>query len=478
MKKNLVLVSSLLLTLIEAQGQRKPNIILIITDQQSSLAMSAVGNTYLNTPAMDALAHDGIRYENAYCTSPVSGPSRASIITGLMPSQVGMDWNDNSRFKVGTQTMADMLNREGYRSVLAGKWHLPEIYPQRTLDQKITKHGFEFLSFSNAPDRMWLMGSHTDPLLTQALVSFIESYDDERPLFLSVNYHNPHDICFVPRKDRYETAEDTVLTVRPFGRYRLPLNTGVHPDSIKAELPPLPNNFERDFNEPEFVTDKRMKPNGYGDEMQYTTNYIEKEWRAYIYNYYRLTEAVDAEIAKVVEALKRKGMYHNSVIILTSDHGDGMAAHRWAAKLSFYDEPTKVPFVLITPNGKRGVDEKLVSLCDIVPTCLHYAGVKSDIPFAGVSLKNREKRKYIVTELSDNPQQKLRKGRMVRSARYKYCIYSTGERNEQLFDMHKDSGEQTNVAYDPKYSKIMEQHRKYLKEWQERIVDNFKVNSK
>ena len=80
-------------------AQKRPHIILIFTDQQNVNAMSAAGNPFLYTPNMDALADDGIRFTNAYCTSPVSGPSRASIVTGLMAREAGVEWNDNSRLQ-------------------------------------------------------------------------------------------------------------------------------------------------------------------------------------------------------------------------------------------------------------------------------------------------------------------------------------------------------------------------------------------
>lgn len=128
-------------------AQKRPHIILIFTDQQNVNAMSAAGNPFLCTPNMDALANDGIRFTNVYCTSPVSGPSRASIVTGLMAREAGVEWNDNSKLGEGIQTVGDLLGENGYRTVWAGKWHIPEIYPQRSKDSVKYLHGFELLPF-------------------------------------------------------------------------------------------------------------------------------------------------------------------------------------------------------------------------------------------------------------------------------------------------------------------------------------------
>lgn len=464
-------------------AQERPHIILIFTDQQNVNAMSAAGNPYLYTPNMDALASDGIRFTNAYCTSPVSGPSRASMVTGLMAREAGVEWNDNSKLGEEVQTIGDLLSVGGYRTVWAGKWHIPEIYPQRSKDCVEHLHGFELLPFWDAPGKHWLLGAETDPPLTSAVVSFLDSYGrDEKPLFLAISYHNPHDICMYPRKIGWETKSDSLLTIRPFGEYKLPKPMGVHPDSLSC-LPPLPGNFIKNVDEPEFIIDKRIKPNPYGDEVQLSSQFSEKEWQAYLNSYYRLTELVDMEVGKVIDALKRNGMYENSLIIFTSDHGDGMAAHEWSAKLSFYEESVKVPMIMVLPEKwqQGAVNSNLVSLVDLVPTFCDYAKVDSKANFAGMSLRRAVLpaeecwRDFVVAELADHLKDRTRKGRMIRTGRYKYTIYSSGGRNEQLFDLLTDPGETINLAYSKAYREILEKHRNLLGKWMEERNDNFKV---
>ena len=413
-------------------AQKRPHIILIFTDQQNVNAMSAAGNPFLYTPNMDALANDGIRFTNAYCTSPVSGPSRASIVTGLMAREAGVEWNDNSKLSEGIHTVGDLLGENGYRTVWAGKWHIPEIYPQRSKHEIKYLHGFELLPFWDAPNKHWLLGAETDPPLTDAVVSFLDGYDKrEKPLFLAVSYHNPHDICMYPRKVGWETMSDSLLNIRPFGKYKLPEPMGVHPDSL-SYLPPLPGNFSKNVDEPEFIIDKRVKPNPYGDEVQLSSRFSGREWQAYLNSYYRLTELVDKEIGEVIEALKRNGMYENSLIIFTSDH------------------------------------------CD-------YAGVSPKTNFAGMSLRRaifpteERWRDFVVAELADHLKDRTRKGRMIRTGRYKYAIYSSGERNEQLFDLMTDPGETINLAYSKEYWEILKKHRSLLVKWMKERGDNFKV---
>ena len=100
-----------------------------------------------------------------------------------------------------------------------------------------------------------------------------------------------------PRKVGWETMSDSLLNIRPFGKYKLPEPMGVHPDSL-SYLPPLPGNFSKNVDEPEFIIDKRVKPNPYGDEVQLSSRFSGREWQAYLNSYYRLTELVDKEIGR------------------------------------------------------------------------------------------------------------------------------------------------------------------------------------
>lgn len=464
----------------------KPNIILIFTDQQSMKAMSIAGNDHLYTPNMDRLALMGTRFTQAYCTSPVSGPSRATIITGLMPSETGVNYNGDS-LNTGIKTLGEIFRKSGYLTVWAGKWHLPESYPQRAAAKPDHRNipGFEMLPFWDPDREPWMLGAETDPPLTAAVMDFLKNYNRKKPLFLAVSYHNPHDICFYPRKSGWVTANDSLLEIRYYGfKYRLPDPIGIQPDRIE-NLPPLPDNFTPDPNEPEFLTDKRLYHDSYGVETKFAWDFRDKDWQAYLYSYYRMTELVDVEIGKLLDALEEYGYNENSIILFTSDHGDGAASHKWAAKLSLYEESANVPFIISWPShitqGK--VDNtNLISLADIAPTFCDYAGIRNDINFAGRSIRpllenSKEKwRDYLITELADYKPDTTRTGRMVRTSGFKYIQFSTGRNNEQLFDMNNDKGEMRNLAYDPRYKNQVEKHRQLLSIWQQYRAGNIREN--
>jgi len=442
------------------QKKGKPNILFVFTDQQTIKAMSATSNPYINTPAMDNIAANGIRFKLSYCAAPVCSPSRNSMLTSLMPHENGVNWNDMPA-DPDIPNMGDIFRDAGYHTVWAGKWHLPESYPLRAESRQKSIKGFELLKFydstKNWPE--WGSGDITDSPLADAVVEFLKNYNGQNPFLLSVSFCNPHDICHVPRE------------LEP-KRYPVP-----------DILPPLPANFEIDPNEPEFVQHRRQHGH-YSPQTFLVKDWDERRWRAYIHHYYRMTERVDAQFDRILDALRQKGLEEETLIIFTSDHGDGTGSHKWAAKLNLYEEATKVP-LLMSWKGKipPGVidNNHIVSGLDILPTMCDYAGINISPEFRGKSVRpiienpDSKWRDFVVTELADDSHEETRKGRMVRTERYKYNLYSHGKRNEQLFDLINDPGETQNLAFEPGMQTIKDAHRKMLDSWMEKTNDDFKI---
>ena len=445
------------LTKADPKEEPRPNVLIILTDQHTNDAISYLGNPNLHTPAMDSLAQGGVYFTESYCTSPVCGPARSSLLTGRMPHETGVVWN-STNIDPAYPTVGQLFQREGYNSVWAGKWHLPEGYPAQSNMDSV--RGFRVLPFESL-ETSWDTGEATDAPIADAVVGYLDNYREEKPFLLAVSLHNPHDICYVPRRpDDYAKASQ-----------------------IEEPLPPLPPNFAVADNEPEFLQEKRRMDH-YGEELLLTHDYSEQDWRAYLYHYYRFTEMVDQQIGKILDALRANGLEENTIVVLTSEHGDGGAAHQWAAKLSLYQEAATVPFIIRWKGHiPAGVIDRtqLVSGIDVTPTLCDYAGIKNSPTFTGRSLRpvlenpQATLREHLVVELADDKLDSTRHARMIRNQRYKYNLYNQGQRNEQLFDLWKDPGETQNLAEKPTYQSVKASLKQALDRWINQTDDDFRT---
>jgi len=202
------------------------------------------------------------------------------------------------------------------------------------------------------------------------------------------------------------------------------------------------------------------------------------DWRRHRWGYYRMTELVDAQIARLLEALRKAGLEEDTLIVFTSDHGDCAGAHRFNQKTVFYEESARVPMI-VSWKGRtpRGTCDKLVNTgVDILPTLLEAAGADVPARLPGRSLLPLalgkgapEWRDFVVVQNDmcqtgsvDGLHHPSMQGRMVRSARHKYCLYSRGQRRESLVDLQADPLETTDLAAQPAHRETLLAHRQML----------------
>lgn len=415
---------------------QQPNIVYIFTDQQTASAMSCAGNLNLRTPNMDRLANEGIRFTEAYCAAPLSTPSRAAMVTGVTPGALNMLKN-NTNFpeKYKNRTIGSLLSDAGYNCAYAGKWHLPEAsLPMKNDGEKA--YGFTVLH------------EHNDYGLAESCIKYINQ-QKKGPFFLVASFDNPHNIC--------EYARNQQL---PFARIEEP---------AIADCPNLPPNFQPSPYEAEIIRNEQS--------LNFPTypvvNYSADEWRRYRNAYFRLTEIVDAEIGKILKALDDNQLTENTIIIFSSDHGDGTGAHSWNQKSALFEEVVNIPFIVRMPKKKLAgsVRKELVNNgVDLLPTICDFAGAKMPEYCLGKSLrpilenkKELQVNEYVVTETQFD--KSVTRGWMVRTPGFKYVLYDKGRNREQLFDMQNDKKEQVNLAVERKYKEILNKHRRYLAEW-------------
>ena len=422
---------------------KNPNVLFILTDQLALQAIGAYGNSFVNTPNIDALAERGLRFEKSYCTAPVCSPSRSSLLTGRMPHETGIEVNGPD-MRAGIPNLGELFQKAGYETAYIGKWGVG------------TQRGFDFAEAVHSEGVNRHYGSDTDPLWVDQAIAFLEKPHDD-PFLLVASLHNPHDICHWVMAHHHLTNETAL-----------------------EDLPPLPDNHEPDLDEPGFITRCRLRTH-YGNEANWTTEWDKIWWRRYIDAYYQLVARVDREVGRILDALQDAGLEKDTLIVFTSDHGEGMAAHKWVVKLMLYEEEAAVPFIISYPGvvPENTVDKRhLVSGVDLVPTVCDYAGVTCADNVTGVSVRpvieeDLSGRDYLVCQLSPDTEQLEMKGRMVRTDRFKYVVFSEGDNPELFFDMAKDQGETTNLIDHPDLKKEIARHQSLLQDWVQTTGDTF-----
>jgi len=416
------------------EGKKRPNVLIITTDQQRVDVMSAVANQWVKTPNLDSLAANGVYFTNSYCPYPLCSPSRAALHTGRMPHEIGVDHN-SMPVDPGIPISGQVFRAAGYDTGYAGKWHCPEVYPA---------DGFAGYEALNAITRARKLAQTVDEATMEAAIAFIRR-PREKPFLAVVSFINPHDICLL-------AGEDSPLLEEVWKRYEPPAG---------AELPPLPTNFG----------DTQDAPEGFIRKARHEA-WDENHWHRYIYAYYRMMEDVDRQVGLVLQALRETGQEDNTLIVFTSDHGEGLASHRWTGKMMYYEEEAAVPLIVsfkgVTPAGRidRG---HLVSALDVLPTICDYAGVKGPALMRGESLRpiiespRRPGHEYVVSEMASGPARSF----MVRTRKYKYMVFpdTNGRKREMLFDLQADPGEMKNLAGQTAFTTEMERHRTLLAGW-------------
>ena len=423
----------------------QPNILFIFTDQQSAAMMSCTGNRYVKTPAMDRIAQQGVRFERAYCMNPMCVPSRFSLMTGRMGSEIGLVNNTDTHIDTIPETikqngMGWLMRQAGYRTAYGGKVHLPKGLTPDDL-------GFETIT-DDERDR-----------LADACVEFL-SQDHDQPFMMVASFINPHDICHMAIRDFAETESEIALS-RPDRIELQEVDTALQiPDGMSREeffawvCPPLPTNYEVQEDEPEAI---RLMQARSPFKRKARKHYTDEQWRLHRWVYARLTERVDAQIGRVLQALDDNSLTDNTLIVFSSDHGDMDASHRMEHKTAFYEQAARIPLLVsgVGVEHKGVVDTHLVSNgLDLIPTFCDFAGVEPPSELRGRSLRPLLTGQYEVGWRDVLPVEN-EMGRMIVSGHYKYMLHDEGEHREQLIDLLTDPGEMRNAANDPENRDIL-----------------------
>lgn len=359
-------------------GPEKPNIILIVSDNQSSSLIGAYGNEDIKTPNIDRLAEQGAIFTNAFAASGVCSPTRATLLTGLLPSQTGVhnalpsdfsqesqgNWSAIQEFRNIPQT----LSRSGYKTALIGKYHLgSHARSQLGFDYWLTFTSGHTKSFYNVEvvdnGEQYRVAEHLTDFWTKKAVDYINNQSLETPFFLMLAYNGPY------------MLPPTVIQP-PSTRHKSWYSE--HP----PKLPQLPIH-------PYLENWARGEPPNSGmlnDSTHAWAAIRSLNNRTAIINTASETTMVDDGVGEVLKALQNRQIADNTLVIYTSDQGSAWGQHglwgnsSWAYPFPVYDAHLKVPLIFYHPNRvKKGVKSTaIINQFDLFPTILDYIG-HSDI---------------------------------------------------------------------------------------------------
>ncbi len=444
----------------ENQNSKKPNIVLIFTDDQRLQGtINALGGNEVITPNLDALVKSGTAFTNNYIMGGTQGavctPSRNMLMTGRNLFSLGSVGADVI-FPENT-TLGQALGSNGYSTYGIGKWH-----NDKESFNRCFQNGDEifFGGMSNNPYTAPLFhydnkgvysstegiknGDHSYPkhhteVFGDAAVKFIKNYYNEKPFFLYVAFKSPHDPRIMP--DKYKAMYDT-------SKISLPINF----------MPKHPfNNGELEIRDERLAGFPR-KPG---------------EIKGHILDYYAMMTHLDEQVGNVIKALKAKGVYENTIIVFAGDNGLALGQHGLMGKQSVYEHSIKVPLIMVGNGIKKGkINSNFAYTYDIFPTICYLTGTPIPASVQGMALfdKNSKKRETMFHAYR-NVQ------RAVRNGDWKLIEYIVKmQKTMQLFNLKKDPFEMNNLANNSKFETKLSEMQALLTE-QKKIFPDFKYKN-
>ena len=449
----------------------RPNILILYTDQQRHDALGVNGNADIQTPVLDRFAGDGVNFDHCFVQNPVCMPSRASFLSGRYPSSLGIT-HMGVPLPEDLVTLPHLLKPYGYRTANIGKLHF---LPHANRDHRVPHpmYGFDHLEISDEPGtyedayRAWVASIAPEQLggLSAGLPPGTEVWN--RTLGVEDTVPHPHkwarqdyrDAIAFPAADDVThsafVAEQTINFLQqqqgpflcisgffsPHAPWIVPQRWLDLYDRKSLELPGFPAEVEA-----------RREAAGFTDEMLQTARH----------GYYAMVSEVDWQVGRILQALEDRGLADNTIVILTSDHGEWLGEHlRWGKGYPGADAVSRVPLVVRWPGGKlqsgRRVSE-IVEALDVLPTLLQMAGIQVPPHLQGSSLlpllKGAQEGPRASAMMEANGWKTLR------TADFRYLVHDDGR--ESLWDLGADPREYHDVSGDHRFGEALSEHRHLL----------------
>ncbi len=471
MKSILLLLAACTLLGSRSHAADKPNVLFIISDDLNNY-LGCYGDTRAKTPSIDKLAARGVKFERAYCTFPLCGPSRNSMLTGLYPNSSGILSNSQIfRQTIPTQvSLSQAFRHAGYFAARIGKLYHYNVPNSIGTDGHDDPASWEFQLNPAGVDRLeeppniftltpgqfggtlsWYASpkgdtDHTDGKIAEGADWVLErcAKRKDQPFFLAVGFFRPHTPYVSPKSpyfDLYPEAE-------------MPVIQGVKED--QADLP-------------------AAALGSYKKEQDKLTDDLRRQC---VQAYYASISFMDAQVGRVVDSLDRHGLADNTIIVFTSDHGYHMGEHGLWQKQSLFEGSARVPLLIVAP-GVGGKGTKVltpVSHLDLYPTLTALAGIQAPANLQGQNLVPILKdpatkgRGWALTQVvrggnfnrqgaapAQGDKGERLFGYSLRTERWRYTEWDEGAQGRELYDHDADPKELTNLAEKPAFAKMIEE---------------------
>jgi choline-sulfatase len=428
----------------------RPNIVVVMADQLAPHFTGAYGHRVAKTPHMDALAARGMRFDVAYCNSPLCAPSRFAFMSGQLISRIAA-YDNASEFRASVPTFAHYLKALGYRTGLSGKMHFVGPDQKHGFQDRVTTDIYP-ADFAWTPDweahderiDKWYHNMQTVKESGCAVATFQTDYDDE--------------VEFAARRwlidrgrDRAGGNDSPFCLVASF----------IHPHDPYVAKPEWWNLYsDDDIDLPEFVLSpdeqdpfsRRVMDGIEASYIPLTREEVIRARRAYLAN----VSYLDSKVGAMVKALDDIGELDNTIVIVTADHGDMLGERGLWYKMNFFEHSARVPLIMAGPGVAQGVAGNACSLVDMLPTFIEIAGGDDAVlgePIDGRSLMPMARGEAdpideaigeYCAEMTPYPVFMIRRGDL----KYIHCDPDP----PQLYDLGRDPLEKVNLAGDPVYA--------------------------
>ena len=457
----------------------RPNILFIMSDDHASHAMSCYNSRINQTPNLDRIANEGMRFDNCFCTNSICAPSRAVILTGTYNHINGV--TTLATHLDGRQlTFPKLFQQAGYQTAMIGKWHLGHggIHDPTGFDYWNVLPGqglYHNPKMIEMGEEKVYQGYVTD-IITDLCLDWLKARDTNRPFMLMYHHKAPHRAWEPDEKHAHMYENEDIPEPETFwDDYS---NRASAAEAAKMRV-------DRDMNKTDL---KELPPEGLSPEE-------DKKWKyqRYIKDYLRCVASIDDNVGRMLDYLDAEGLTDNTIVIYTSDQGFFLGDHGWYDKRFMYEESLRMPFIIRYPKEIKpgSINTDMILNTDFAPTFLDYAGIDIPETFQGSSMRpllNGETPEDWQTSMYYRYWMHLTHHHVyahygVRTHRYKLIYYyadglnqkgsieDTKEPEWELFDLEKDPYELNSVYDDPEYADIVRELKNELYRLQEKVQD-------